>query len=190
MEPVYTENEVFDKIDFTTKPLARGEYELCRFINCDFSNTDISGISFSECELTGCNISLTGLIKTVFRDVKFKDCKMLGLHFENCDQFIFTISFDNCVLDHSSFYQTKLKKTLFKNCRLHEADFSQTDLSGSMFDNCDLMGATFENTILEKADLRTSYGYSINPEINRIKKAKFSLSGLPGLLDKYDIEIE
>jgi hypothetical protein len=43
---------------------------------------------------------------------------------------------------------------------------------------------------LEKADFRTAFNYSINPETNRIKKAKFSKEGLNGLLDKYDIEIE
>lgn len=47
-----------------------------------------------------------------------------------------------------------------------------------------------ENTILEKSDFQTSYNYSIDPEINRIKKAKFSFQGAVGLLDKYDIEVE
>jgi hypothetical protein len=53
-----------------------------------------------------------------------------------------------------------------------------------------LTGARFENTIIEKADLRTSYNYSIDPENNRIKKAKFSLAQIAGLLDKYNIEID
>jgi fluoroquinolone resistance protein len=44
--------------------------------------------------------------------------------------------------------------------------------------------------LLEKADFRTAYNYSIDPEKNRIKKAKFSIFGVTGLLDKYDIEIE
>jgi hypothetical protein len=52
------------------------------------------------------------------------------------------------------------------------------------------MGATFESTIIEKADFRTSFNYSIDPEKNRIKKARFSLAGIAGLLDKYDIEID
>jgi hypothetical protein len=47
----------------------------------------------------------------------------------------------------------------------------------------------FENTLLEKADLRTAFNYSIDPEMNRVKKAKFSIAGVTGLLDKYDIEI-
>ena len=83
-----------------------------------------------------------------------------------------------------------VKKVKFKNCSLQEVDFIESDLSNSIFDNCDLALAIFKNTLLEKADFRTAYNYSIDPEINRIKKAKFSRAGLVGLLDSYDIEIE
>ena len=63
-------------------------------------------------------------------------------------------------------------------------------MTSSAFENCDMKRAAFENTIIEKVDFRTSYNYSIDPESNRIKKAKFSLTGIVGLLDKYDIEID
>ena len=69
-------------------------------------------------------------------------------------------------------------------------DFTECDLTGAVFDNCDLLGAAFENTILKTADFRTSINYSINPDINQIKKAKFSLPAVIGLLDRYDIKIE
>ena len=115
---------------------------------------------------------------------------MLGLQFENCNKFGLSINFDHCILNHSSFYQVKLNKTVFKNSELNEVDFSESDLTGSIFDNCDLTRTTFENTIIEKADFRSSYNYSIDPENNRIKKAKFSITGIAGLLDKYDIEID
>jgi len=115
---------------------------------------------------------------------------MLGLHFDNCNEFLFTVEFDNCFLNLSSFYKRKLKKTNFYNSSLQEVDFTETDLTGSLFDNCDLNKAIFENAILKKADFRTSYNYSIDPEINQIKKAKFSMTGIAGLLNKYDIEIE
>ena len=87
------------------------------------------------------------------------------------------------------FHHLKYKKIVFKNTQLREADFTQCDLTASIFDNCDLTGARFENTILEKTDFQTSFNYSIDPDINKIKKAKFSLAGISGLLDKYDIEI-
>ena len=78
----------------------------------------------------------------------------------------------------------------FKNSSLHEVDFTDADLSDAVFDNCDLSRAVFENTNLEKADFRSAYNYSIDPERNRVKKAKFSLQGAVGLLDKYDIHID
>jgi uncharacterized protein YjbI with pentapeptide repeats len=100
------------------------------------------------------------------------------------------VSFENCNLSHSSFFKTNFRKNLFKNLKLHEVDFTESDLSGSVFDNCDFNRATFENTNLEKSDFRSSFNYSIEPEKNRIRKAIFSLSGIPGLLGKYDIEID
>ena len=83
-----------------------------------------------------------------------------------------------------------MKATKFKNCNLHEADFAETDLTNAVFENCDLVGAIFDHSILEKTDFRTSFNFSIDPEMNRIKKAKFSLATIKGLLDKYTIEIE
>ena len=115
---------------------------------------------------------------------------MLGLRFEHCNQIGLSVSIENCNLNHSSFYHTKLKGTTFKDLKLQEADFTGCDLSSSLFDNCDLTEASFENTNLEKADFRTSFNYSIDPELNRMKKARFSLAGIPGLLIKYNIEID
>jgi hypothetical protein len=48
----------------------------------------------------------------------------------------------------------------------------------------------FEGTNLEKTDFRSAFNYSLDPEINRMKKARFSLPGVTGLLGKYGIEVE
>ena len=121
---------------------------------------------------------------------KFRDCKMLGLHFEHCNTLGFECSFQGCNLTHSSFFGLKIKKTLFSNTLLYECDFANADLSDAVFEKCDLSGTVFENTTLEKADLRTAYNYSIDPELNMLKKAIFGLSGLAGLLNKYNLEID
>ena len=92
--------------------------------------------------------------------------------------------------DILTFYKTKIKKTSFKNSQLQETDFTEADLTNSVFDNCNLLQAIFDHTMLEKADFRTSFNYSIDPEINRIKQARFSISEIAGLLNKYDIHIE
>jgi uncharacterized protein YjbI with pentapeptide repeats len=190
MERLYLEDKTFEQINFSATEIVVGEYDNCNFINCDFSNTSLANISFSECEFRDCNISMAALTKTAFRDCRMMGCKLLGLHFEHCSEFGLTIQFDNCLLNLSSFYKRKLKQTKFKHCSLQEVDFTEADLSGSVFDNCDFAGATFENTNLEKADFRTAYNYAINPETNRVKKAKFSIQGIAGLLTKYDIIVE
>jgi uncharacterized protein YjbI with pentapeptide repeats len=115
---------------------------------------------------------------------------MVGLRFENCNKFLFAVHFENCVLNISSFYQMKIKKTKFINTSLQEVDFTNTDLNSSLFDKCDLAGAVFHNTILEKADFKTAYNYSIDPAANKIKKARFSLPAVIGLLNSYDIEVD
>ena len=115
---------------------------------------------------------------------------MMGLRFDNCNLFLLEFEFENCNLNHSVFFKLKLKNTEFKDSTLHEADFTETDLSGAKFDNCDLKRATFVNSILEKTDFRHAYNYSIDLEQNRTSKAKFSTTGIIGLLDKYDIVIE
>jgi fluoroquinolone resistance protein len=180
----------FDTINFTINPLSKGEYDTCSFTNSSFLNSDLSEIVFMECEFENCDLSMARLINTTLCEVKFRSCKLLGLRFDTCNEIGLSVAFDTCNLNHNSFYRMKLRKTLFLNSKLHEVDFTGCDLSSSVFDQCDFAGATFENTILEKADFRNSFNYLIDPERNRIKKAKFSLGGLPGLLHKYDIEIE
>ena len=115
---------------------------------------------------------------------------MAGLRFDTCNQFGLSFNFNDCSLNHSVFYKIKIKNTVFNNCKLNEADFTGCDLTGSVFSKCNLERAIFENTILEKADLRTAFNYSIDPDANRIKKAKFSIGQIAGLLSKYDIIIE
>ena len=137
-----------------------------------------------------CDFSMARLRGSSFRDVKFISCKLLGLRFDECNPLLLSFSFQGCVLNFSSFYKLKLKGTFFKACKLEEVDFVETDLTNARFEQCDLTRASFENTVFVGADLRTASNYSINPEKNKIKKAKFSMPGVIGLLDQYDIVID
>ena len=113
---------------------------------------------------------------------------MLGLHFEDCNEFGVSFSFENCTLDHCSFYKLKIIKTVFSGSKLTGVDFADCDLTGSSFPDCDLSGAVFDNTNLEKVDFISATNYSLDPDKNKLKKTRFS-AGLPGLLSKYDILI-
>jgi len=186
----YITDRVYEKADFTVTDLPKADFEGCRFVRCSFSGSDLSGYNFTECEFEDCNLSSAKIIQTTFNDIKFRDSKLLGLHFENANEFLFTLNFENCTLNLSSFYKRKMKKTVFIRCSLHEVDFTDTDLTEAAFNECDLQLAKFENSILKKADLRTSFNYSIDPSLNKLRKARFSLPGVLRLLDKYDIVIE
>ncbi len=188
MENYFTEQE-FKNEDYTVRPLPAAEYEACSFTNCNFSGADLSKYSFIDCTLWHCDCSNAKLLQTIVRDVRFINCKLLGLRFDTCNDFLFSAAFEKCTLGFSSFYKLKLKGIFFNDCTLHEVDFAETDLTGVVFDKCDLKNTVFDQTILEKADFSTAYNYSINPENNKIKKAIFSVEGLPGLLEKYDIVI-
>lgn len=189
MRDNYTEGQTFEKIDFTTEKFIKGEYEECVFVNCNFSGTDLSSTRFSDCSFSDCNLGNVKLGGTTLNNITFKGCKVLGWHFGDCERVLFSVKFENCILNYSSFFKVPLKATTFKDCQIHEADFTEADLTLATFNNCDLTKTLFDRSILEKADFRSAYNYSINPENNKMKKAKFSLHGLAGLLDKYGIEV-
>jgi fluoroquinolone resistance protein len=190
MNNTFIADQDFHGIRSSHDTIPMGDYENCTFNNCIFSDSDLSGMNFIECKFTDCDFSLAKLVNSSFRDVKFYGCKLLGLHFDDCNKTGLSAEFANCQLDLSSFYKLNLRNIILKNCNLKEVDFSESNLTNLALENCDLTGAIFKNTILVKTDFRTSYNYSIDPEINRISKAKFSINGVVGLLGKYNIEIE
>lgn len=184
------EDKTFEKQDYTKNRLPKGDYEYCKFLNCNFSEGFLSEIKFLECEFIACNLSSTNITSTSFQDVSFQDCKLLGLHFDTVNPFGFAVDFKNCQLNHASFYQLELKKTRFINSKLIQVDFNGSNLKASTFDGCDLSQANFENSNLEKVDFRKAINYTIHPDQNKMKGAKFSLEGVVGLLASYGVEVE
>ncbi len=190
MELTYTFERTFTKIDQKKGELQKGEYEACTFQGSDLSGADLSGYRFLDTEFLDCDLSNAELVGTFWQKVTFRNCKMLGLRFDVSHELGFAVTFEGCQLDHSSFYQRKLSRSVFIDSRLHGVDLAEADMKGSKVKDCDLLNAIFENTGLENADLRGSVNYSIDPEINRVKGAAFSWPGLVGLLDKYNIKVD
>lgn len=190
MENLFNSHKTFEKVSFIDKKVNNREFEDCVFKNCDFSNSDFSNNSFMDCEFIDCNLSMIQLTSTGLKTVHFKDCKLLGILFNTCNDFLFAVSFQECVLDYSSFANKKMPKTQFSTCSMKEVSFIGCNLTNSVFEACNLDNAIFNDTQLAGVDFRTAYNYKIDPEFNPMKKAKFSTQGIVGLLDKYDIKIE
>lgn len=182
-------DQEFQELDFSTQKVDN-DFEECTFTHCNFSESNLGGISFINCTFIDCNLSNAVLRDTSFQEVHFQHCKMLGLKLNACSNFLLSFNFDNCVLDFSSFYQINLSTSQFNACSLKEVDFTQANLSGISLADCNLTGASFEDTNLQRANLSFAYGFSIDPELNKIKQATFSRDGLPGLLIKYKLNIE
>lgn len=150
----------------------------------------MSNNDFDDCTFKSCNFSMTVFRNTGLRTVKFIGCKLMGIDFGASNSFSFSVAFQDSILDYSSFFQCKMKKTNFTDCSLKQVDFRETNLSMAVFKNCDLTQASFVRTNLEKTDFRTAINYSLDPELNKVKRAKFSYSGLAGLLFKFNLDIE
>ena len=189
MAESYYDQKSFAKENFTTQSINGTEFTDCTFVNCDFSGMVLTRVEFSDCIFDTCNLSSTVLNQVKLDNGQFRNCKMLGINFSQCSDFLFSVSFSDCILDYGIFIRKKLKATKFTNCSLKEANFSDCDLSQADFSGSDLQLAVFRQTNLEKADFRKALHFSIDPEYNKMKKAKFSRIDLSGLLHKYNLDI-
>lgn len=187
---MYFEDECVDKKLFGRVFIPGGNYDSCRFTGCDFTSHDLSRSKFVGCEFHECNFSNVKLYDVVFNDVKFSQSKMIGMRFESCNQLILSLYFDDCKLNHSSFYGVDLKKTVFNTCDLSSVDFTKANIMNGRFADCDLSKAVFYYTNLSGCDFSTSYNYAVDPEENKVTKAVFDIPGVLGLLAKYDVIIK
>jgi len=183
------EDKNFEKIIYAGKVIRGREFQGCTFKKCDFSASDFSYNKFHDCLFEGANLSMMKMNGVTLNNITFRNCKILGLNFSECHDFLFSVSFESCIVDYSSFMGKKMLKTKFIQTTLKETNFIQANLSGALFEGTDLAGAIFNGTDLSAANLVTAYNYSIDPELNQVKKAAFSMGGLPGLLEKHNIKI-
>ena len=190
MEKDYYVDEEFENEDFSENEIFKVDFESCIFKSCNFSNSQIKNCDFNECKFENCNLGMMKLNNTSVREVEFINCKVVGVDFSVCNPFLFSMRCSNSHLDYSVFYALKMKNTIFNDCSLKEVDFTECDMQGSQFINCNMENSSFERTNLMKCDFTTSYNFNIDPESNKIKKAKFSINGLQGLLMKYNLDIE
>lgn len=189
MGAFYQDRE-FDAGDIGVEVLAGTEFESCTFRGCAWADADLRKARFTECLFQGCDLSNAKVDGTSFRTVRFTDCKLLGVQFEACNSFLLVLAFERCRLDYASFRNLVLKGAAFISCQMHESDFSGADLSEATFSGADMAGAVFDGTRLEGADLRDVRNLVLDPQRNRLRGARFSLDGLPGLLERHGIMVE
>jgi uncharacterized protein YjbI with pentapeptide repeats len=165
-------------------------FDECSFSNCSFDNIKLNNSRFIECSFDECSFSNIEAISTSFPSVQFKNCKIVGVDFSTCDQTILNLRFSNSKLMYCNFQKMKLKKAEFGDCEIQECDFYKANLENSNFENSNLEGSIFEGTTLIKANLKNAKNYIINPNMNEIRGAIFSIPEVLTLLKPLQITIE
>lgn len=166
------------------------ELEQCRFADCDLGEADLRNLRFIDCQFERCNLALAKVGNAGFQNVQFIECKLTGLQFTACRDMLFEVQFERCKLDYASFFGKKMPRTPFVQCSLREVDFTNADLTEAVFQESTLDRALFNDTQLGGADFTTASGFVIDPALNPMRKAKFSLEGLPGLLAQCGLVVQ
>ena len=182
-------NQVFDQPDSLPDQWINQAFEQCVFRKLDVARMIFAGASFVNCRFEDCILTRVDLKNTKLYDVNFLTCQLAHVDFGLCNAFGFHVNFQTCQLDYTVFLNRKLKKANFTDCSIKEAHFLNCDLSGSVFKGCNLELTRFEANNLTQVDFSSSYNVVLDPDDNKVKKARFSIHELPGLLTKYDLVI-
>ena len=186
----YHEKKIYDSVRFEDYEIADHIFEDCEFRSCLFTKTSFRGTAFISCTFTGSTLMMCDLTNTSLNEVVFKECKIAGLNFTDCNKFAFKPEFLGCVLDADMFYGNNLRKAGFENCRLKNTDFIECNLNEGSFRKSEFAAVTFQNCNLEKAVFLEAKNYSIDPSTNRLKKAKFDLPEAQSFLAFLGIDLE
>ncbi|SEO98238.1 pentapeptide repeat-containing protein [Paenibacillus sp. OV219] len=191
-EPEYY-NEHFAELAFTKEELIGVKFYDCTFTKCDFSETVFDECKFSDCMFTSCDLSMIKLMDSTISQASFKQCKLVGVDWTEASwsriKVSGTLRFDECMLNHSTFIGLTLRKSEMIGCTARNVDFREVDLQESNLTRTNFAESLFSETNLTGADLSHATNYSIDPSVNRINKAKFTLPEAISLLYSMDIEI-
>lgn len=159
------------------------------FLKCKFDKSDFTGTDFFDCIFDHCELNLPSFMNTGLKNVTFKESKLVGADFTKCNTSFLQMAFEKTLLDMCNFSSMKLKGISFDQCLIRESRFVQTFLQEANFQGCDLEHTLFHQCDLEKADFTGAKNYSIDPAINKIKSAIFSLPEAISLLKNLGIEL-
>ena len=185
------ENQQFTQLNIEKHAFKGIYFEECRFIDCQFSETSFEQCQFHECVFHNCDLSLTRWQGSSFQNGRFYQSKLIGINWTrlNWSKFVkeSPLLFEGCSLDYSTFLGLNIQKQIMSDCSLKDVDFTEADLTGANFSGSNLTGAQFRHSKLMKANFEKATGYAINPQINSLKQAQFSLPEAINLLESMDI---
>ncbi len=164
-------------------------FEECEFKNCTFIETNFVKCKFLNCQFADCVLSAVKPLNSRFAGVAFRRSKTIGFDWPKAMK-VEKLEFENCQINYSNFRLVKIAKIKILDCEAKEVDFIETDMSGGDFRNTDFERSVFFKTNLTGADFRGARNYKIDARNNVVKKARFSVPEVLGLLSGLEIFID
>lgn len=194
---LFTQNDYYEHEFLNAKATAQRfseiEFEQCQFIECDFSNSQFSNCRFIDCEFVNCNLSDLSWNYSSLEEVIFKGCKLNSIVWGqvNWPQLALTapVSFKDCELSHSSFFELQLKALTMSDCFAKDVDFRHANLAKSQFTGTDFRDSVFHQTNLSNANFVGATQFNIDIKNNDVSGAKFERLEALNLLAGLDIEL-
>ncbi len=186
----FISGDEFTSLELEPDSLIDRQFSRCKFISCTFRETDLRSTDFDTCTFLKCNFILPKIEGLVLRNVTFKDSRLMGLPFGECNQFGFSPDFHGCIIDSCMFINLQLRKKEFVRNHFRNTDFMNCDLREASFKDCHFDNALFHNCDLRESDFREAENYSINPDGNKVKGSKHRLPGGLSFLPFVGIDLE
>ena len=192
-EPTRHFSEQITGLKAPAKLLSSVEYENCSFSDCDFNEAKFANCRFVDCTFTACNLSVVDVGGSRFRDVVFRECKVIGVNWTKASwpklMLSSPLKFHKCIINDSSFFGLSLEEIVIEECKAHDVDFREGNFSRANFSFTDFTHSLFGKTNLAGADLSEALNYDIDVHENNIKDARFSRHEAIRLLDSLEIEL-
>lgn len=183
-------NKNFKKLELESLKIADIEFENCTFTNCKMPKAKIKDCVFNSCNFRFCDLSFSDLTNTRLLSCTFEECDLVAINWSLLDWPIyFSLEFNKCVLNRSSFVGLNLKGIKILSSFCNEVDFSESDLQKAVLTKTEFLNSIFRNNNLEKANFKGDKYYSINPIANSLKGAQFDLPEAVSLLENMGIKI-
>ncbi len=181
--------DIVAQADFHSADLAGRSFEDVVFWKGNFASTKWRGASCVNAVFDHGDFTLANVADGVFRDVRFKGCKLVGVDFRKCRTALLVIAFEDCLLDMCLFDRLSLAGTCFRSCVARDCHFDGADLQRADFHGTDLERSSFDGADLRHADFTGAKNYAIDPRHTNVQGAAFSLPEAISLLAAFDVNL-
>lgn len=164
------------------------EIKKCRFDGIIFDEVNVRFGSIEDVEFVNSDLSNFTFVDTYISKVKFKNCKLFGMHF--IDSTFDNINIEECMCNIINFTNVRIN-----NSRICESSFKSSNIDNCEFkkitlEKVDFSNSEFRDTSLKNIDLSSCNIEKINIDLKNIKGAIINLEQTMDLIGLLGVKIK